>query len=279
MVATGEPTVFTVQPNPGFGIASVSGCAGTLSGNLYTVTAVSESCAIAVQFAPAFTVSAQLGAGGLATPATQTVLQGSVAELTVTPESGYVLDTINGCGGTLNGSTFTTEPVTADCTVTAAFAAVRTVSAVAGSGGSLSPVSQTLRQGTSASLTVTPNEGFIIDQVSGCDGTLEGNTFTTAALAENCTVTASFRGTDGNGTPLIRVTGIAGTGGSLTPTTQMLETGARAALTVTPSAAYTLSTISGCGGVLAGTTYTTAPLTADCVITASFDETRNVSIT
>ena len=63
------------------------------------------------------------GAGGAITPNTpQTVNSGSAASFTVTPDSGYTVS-VSGCGGNLSGTTYTTGAVTADCTVTATFAA------------------------------------------------------------------------------------------------------------------------------------------------------------
>lgn len=39
----------------------------------------------------------------------------------VLPDQGFRIDTVTGCGGSLNGLTFTTGPVTTDCTVQATF--------------------------------------------------------------------------------------------------------------------------------------------------------------
>ena len=60
--------------------------------------------------------------GGSLDPGTpQTVEEGDTVAFTVKPESGYAIGDVSGCGGTLVGETFTTAPVTADCTVTASF--------------------------------------------------------------------------------------------------------------------------------------------------------------
>ena len=68
-----------------------------------------------------------------------------------------------------------------------------TVSTSAAANGSISPVSVNVIQGGTADITVTPDAGFEIDTVSGCDGLLTGrNTYTTGAITTNCTVTASF---------------------------------------------------------------------------------------
>ena len=92
--------------------------------------------------APEYTVTATAGPGGSITPASATVAHGATASFTLTPDAGFVIDTVSGCGGTLNGDTFTTGPVTADCDVSAAFAVgLVTVSAVASAApGTAAPV-------------------------------------------------------------------------------------------------------------------------------------------
>jgi hypothetical protein len=68
-----------------------------------------------------------------------------------------------------------------------------TVTANAGSGGSISPSSASVREGNTASFTVTPNTNYTIDSVTGCNGTLSGSKYTTGAVTGPCAVTASFQ--------------------------------------------------------------------------------------
>ncbi len=67
-----------------------------------------------------------------------------------------------------------------------------TVSNSAGANGSIDPGSRDVNQDSTTSFTVTPDANFQIDTVSGCGGSLTGNTYTTGAITANCTVTASF---------------------------------------------------------------------------------------
>ena len=69
-----------------------------------------------------WTVAATAGANGSIAPSSQTVDHGSAATLTVSAQAGYSIQA-NGCGGNLNGTAYTTAPVTADCSVTATFTA------------------------------------------------------------------------------------------------------------------------------------------------------------
>lgn len=69
----------------------------------------------------------------------------------------------------------------------------RTVLAsVNGSGGSVSPVSQAIEDGATATITVTPDAGYSIGSVTGCGGSLSDNTYTTVAVTADCAVEATF---------------------------------------------------------------------------------------
>jgi hypothetical protein len=73
-----------------------------------------------------FTVTPSVGtpSGSITPDVAQTVNSGATANFTLTPDSGFHIDNVGGtCGGTLNGSVYTTNAVTADCTVIANFAA------------------------------------------------------------------------------------------------------------------------------------------------------------
>lgn len=67
-----------------------------------------------------FTVTTSAGSGGTITPESLSVAAGATASFTVTPEIDYAASAI-GCGGTLDGNTFTTAPITSNCTVEASF--------------------------------------------------------------------------------------------------------------------------------------------------------------
>lgn len=65
------------------------------------------------------------------------------------------------------------------------------------------------------------------------------------------------------------VAATAGANGSITPTSQTIDHGNPATLTVTAASGYSAQA-SGCGGNLSGTVYTTGAITGDCSVTASF---------
>ncbi len=67
-----------------------------------------------------------------------------------------------------------------------------TVSAVAGTGGSITPASKSVRSGQTTSFTLQPDAGFAIASASGCGGQLNAAVYTTAPVLANCQVNASF---------------------------------------------------------------------------------------
>lgn len=68
-----------------------------------------------------------------------------------------------------------------------------TVTPVAGSGGQLDPdTPQQVEEGDTVVFQVLPDPGYLIDTVSGCGGSLDGNSYSTAPVLEDCQVSASF---------------------------------------------------------------------------------------
>ena len=150
-----------------------------------------------------YTITPSAGPNGSIGPATEQILwevwtinQGSTASFTITPDTGYHIDSVDGtCGGSLSGNTYTTNPISADCTVVASFALNSyTVTPSAEANGSIQPASTTtIDHGATTSFTITPEFGYTIAEVGGtCGGTLNGDLYTTNALTADCTVIASF---------------------------------------------------------------------------------------
>jgi len=64
------------------------------------------------------------GSGGTISPsATVSVNSGTTTTFTLKPDSGYTASVGGSCGGSLNGDTYTTQAITANCTVVATFTA------------------------------------------------------------------------------------------------------------------------------------------------------------
>ncbi len=151
------------------------------------------SCRANLATAATYTVTTSASVGGTISPAARVVKAGATTTFTLTPATGYALSSVSGCGGTLNGTTYTTGVITGACIVTATFSPRQyTVTTTAGPGGTIAPASRRVSHGLTASFTLTPADGYAIDQVSGCGGRLSGTTYTTAPITAACTVTARF---------------------------------------------------------------------------------------
>jgi len=264
-VRKGATAKFALIAATGYEVMGATGCGGSLSGSEYTTGVLSEACTVSATFRlKRYTVTATAGAGGTISPASVSVEHGVRAAFTLTPSAGFAVAAVSGCAGSLSGNTYTTGPITGSCEVAASFIEVFTVTATAGAGGSISPGSALVNRGSSTAFTVTPTSTYDIAAVTGCGGTLSGSTYTTAAVTESCTVSATFR------LKRYTVTATAGAGGTISPASVSVEHGSTTALTVTPQSDHIISSVTGCGGTLSGNTYTTAAVTASCTVNAAF---------
>lgn len=219
-----------------------------------------------------FLVSTTVTAGdGSFSPSSANVSAGQSRSFLVTPASGFSIGSVSGCGGTLTGQNYQTAAVTAACTISATFTPLQyNLTATAGTGGSITPASVQVTHGQAASFSLIPAADFVVEKVTGCGGTLSGNSYQIAAVTSACAVTASFSKS------VIQVTATAGNGGTITPVSSRVAAGSRQTFTVRPEAGFEITSVTGCGGVLTDTTFTTAALTTDCTVTANFNKDTEV---
>ncbi|MGR0480856.1 MAG: ELWxxDGT repeat protein [Candidatus Electronema sp. V4] len=106
----------------GINNASLS-CLANVNGLLYFVTANEVSGNYELwAYATGFAVTPSVGTGGSISPnIPQTVDHGGTTSFTITPDEGYSIALVTGCGGRLYGDIYITAAITADCTVTAFF--------------------------------------------------------------------------------------------------------------------------------------------------------------
>jgi hypothetical protein len=117
---------FTVTPDVGYHVAGVNGdtCTVTGSGSDYQATNIQADCAVTASFAiDSHTVTASVDGGhGSVSPASRLVDYGGTAQFTVTPDAGYQVASVSGCGGTLAGDVYTTAAITGDCAIVVVYA-------------------------------------------------------------------------------------------------------------------------------------------------------------
>lgn len=150
-----------------------------------------------------FTVTPSAGLNGTISPATpQTVTGGATTSFTVTPSTGYTAAVGGTCGGTLTGVTYTTHPITADCTVVATFTGSYAITTVANpnGGGTVSCMPNPVTSGSTSTCTAVPAAGYGLSSISGCGGTAgSASPYATGPITAACTVTANFTTNSVNG--------------------------------------------------------------------------------
>ncbi len=169
--------------------------------------------------------------------------------------------TIGGVAGTF---TSTTAPVWALTVTKGGSSAGNVLSNPAGiTCGSTCTAS--FANGTSMTLTATADANNMFVNWAGvtCNGGVNTNSTCTFALGAGTGVAANFA------LNTYAVTAIAGANGTIGPPSQTVDHGQTTTFTVTPNSNH-VAVVTGCGGALAGTTYTTGPITAPCGVTASF---------
>jgi hypothetical protein len=149
-----------------------------------------------------------------------------------------------------------------------------TITASAGSGGSISPSgSVSVSSGGSQSFTITASSGYAISSVL-VDGVSVGavGSYTFSSVTSNHTISASFTSqTSKNYT----ITASAGSGGSISPSgTVYVSSGGNQSFTITPASGYTIYRVTVDGvSVGAVSSYTFSNVTSNHTISASFTQT------
>ena len=205
VVNSGDTATFTFTPDVGhhfFGASDTCGVGGSLDPQtgIYVTGTVTADCVVSATFAiDTFSLNYSVdnaSHGSLTGTTSQTVDYGSsgtAVTVTATPPYHFVKWSDN--NSTANPRTDTN--VTANVNTTAIFAIDSfTVTATAGSHGAITPASQPVASGSTATFTVTPEVGYHVATVSGDTCTVTqtvGNTWTSSAITANCAVTATFK--------------------------------------------------------------------------------------
>ncbi|MDG2461099.1 MAG: M12 family metallo-peptidase, partial [Luminiphilus sp.] len=250
-----------------------------------------------------FTVTATAGTGGTISPGTANVLSGGTTTFEITAENGYEIGSVSGCGGSLNNTTYTTGAVTNACTVTASFSPKSQTALTDGVAASGLSASAGIYSGYYIDVPANTSELTVALAVAEgdpdlyVDTTFPPPTNSNAACRstnsrgsnEECkisnpaegrhyiriyayssysgaTLTASLTGS----TTYITVTATAGTGGTISPGTVDVLSGGTTTFEITAESGYEIGSVTGCGGSLNNTTYTTGAVTKACSVTASF---------
>jgi hypothetical protein len=142
------------------------------------------------------------------------------------------------------------------------------VSVTESANGTVTPTSQTVASGDNIVLTITPNNHYRLNSISGCGGSIlnpmASTYYTVNGVTSDCSISAVFDA-------IMMTVGSTTIGnGSLEPASMDLIEGSSASMRVIPGARQELASISGCNGRLDGDNYVLSNLTESCNITAEF---------
>ena len=148
-----------------------------------------------------------------------------------------------------------------------------TLSASAGSGGSISPSGSTVvSQGASQTYAITPNTNYYIVSVSVDGAVVASNVMTYSYTFSDVTANHTISATFAYCTKLITVS--AGSGGTISPSSVYVNVGSSQSFTITPNTNYNIASVSVDGAVVASNvmtySYTFSDVTANHTISATF---------
>ncbi|MEH8018964.1 HNH endonuclease [Rheinheimera muenzenbergensis] len=210
-VIGGDTTTINFSAAHGYNLKSVTGCDGLLSGNRYTTAPINSACSIRAEFYPLPVVAKFQWIPDTVEVGKPTYFHWDVKNVQkCITTSGEPNDSDRAGAGVIGPVIINTASTNVSRWYCIDLAGQRfpsasnsfleatrtfvplTVTANSGSGGNISPTSRSVNYAVSTTFTVTPNSGFQIASVSGCNGSLSGNTYTTETLTTGCSVSASF---------------------------------------------------------------------------------------
>ena len=264
---------YTITPNVGFVIDTLF-----VNGNKvdsissYTFDTVTINKTISAKFkVKTFAITAIAGAGGMITPVGSSIVKyDSSIKYTITPDAGFVIDTIFVDSIPVDSiSSYTFDSVRINKTISAKFK-VKTfaITATAGAGGSISPSgTSSVKYDSSLKYTITPNAGFVLDTLFVNGNKVDSiSSYTFDTVKENKTIFAKFK------VQIFTITSSAGTGGSISPSgTSLVKYDSSIKYTITPNAGFVLDTLFVNGlKVDSITSYTFDTVTINKTISAKF---------
>ena len=278
----GTNQTFTITPNTGYVILNVvvdGSSVGSVSS--YTFSNVKAGHAISATFAGrTYTLNAVAEVGGSISPSGNTsVNHGANQTFTITPNTGYSIANVKVDGASQGAiSSYTFNNVTANHTISASFTANGfTISASAGSGGSISPLGNvTVPHGGSQTFTITPDRGYAISTVA-VDGVSQGavGIYIFGNVSANHTISATFSQIT------FTINASAGAGGSISPSGSVTAAqGLNQIFTITPDSGYVIADVLVDGSsVGAVSPYTFSNVNSSHSISATFVEGYTLMVT
>ena len=270
---------FTVNNTPG---SSAASCALAFSNIIFDTTRVSQLTNGTFTIIPAnYTLTVSVSGNGVvsAAPNSASYQAGSQVILTASPSLGYQFSSWTGdVSGAINPLTLT---MNVNKSVVANFILqTETITASAGTGGSISPAGVTsVNYGASQKFTVTPNTGYSVNTVlvDGSPVTLDANN---SYILTNVTSTHTISATFTHIT--YTITASAGSNGSISPSgVDSVNYGGSQVYTITPNTGYQIANVTVNGTALTNTpsSYTFSGVTTNQTVSAAFSLIPTVTYT
>lgn len=171
-----ESLHLVVQPEPGYKLKQIHGCDGQYHDGLFLIERPQRDCVVNATF---------MLDPGAKLPAT--AAENATAPSVVSAEQASAA--ASAAAATGRKSNMMRFIVVAHQVMN-----VLTVTAAVTAGiGTVTPLSQKVNKGSTAKLTVTPANGYVVSNVSGCGlQTQQGGVLTTPAITASCTVSVAF---------------------------------------------------------------------------------------
>lgn len=215
-----------------------------------------------------YTVSTSASAGGTISPASTTVLTGNSTSFELAVSTGFKIKSVSGCGGVVNGITYTTGVISSNCTVNAEFEKLSYLVNVNVTGsGMVEPASKVVEHGSTAEFAVTPAVGAKVTEVtSNCGAVITNNHLKSDEIFGNCTINVKFEKLSYQVN--VNITG----SGTVEPASKVVEHGSSAEFVVTPAEHFTVSAVtSNCGAAMTNNKLRTEAIMDNCMINVKFD--------
>ena len=226
----GSSATITISPDNGYRIKSVkvnsTDVTSSVSNNSYTISSISANTTLEVEFEaipiPSYTLSVKAIGNGSATyngttvknnTQTFTLNEGTSATITFAPDNGYRIKSVkvNSTDATssVSNNSYTVSNISSDTTVEIEFEAIPiptyTLSIKATGNGSATydgtsaknnTQTFTLNEGTSATITFAPDNGYRIKSVkvnsTDVTSSVSNNSYTISSISANTTVEVEF---------------------------------------------------------------------------------------
>ena len=318
----GSSATITFNPDNGYRIKSVkvNNTTVSVSNNQYTISSINSNTTVSVEFEaiPVTTYTLSITASGSGSvsyggstirskTSSFTLNEGSSATITFSPDNGYRIKSVkvNNSAVSFSNNQYTISSINADTTVSVEFEAIPqttyTLSITASGNGSASyggstirskTSSFTLNEGSSASISFTPDNGYRIKSVKVNNSTVSvsNNQYTISSINANTTVSVEFEAippttytlsitASGNGSASYSGTTIRSKTSSFT-----LNEGTSATITFSPDNGYRIKTVKVNGSTVSvsNNQYTVSSISKNTTVEVEFEAipvTYSLSIT